>query len=188
MLTFQDCRDIIQAYLDEKNLTSNVELALFDKFQKGEFCFAFVINSAEFVKTGDVEYCLVGGGQTLVNRHTGEIISMSNMGSMDNYEKRGNPYNFLSNVLQITGAYRDGFRQDCFKYFRKMTNKSISETRDLIDTLSSGGIFNFDANGWRGREGVNKRITEFQELGFTVKRLTAFEAYPDEYKEFLDES
>ena len=91
MLSLEACRDILQANIDEQNFSADRKLALLYSVQEGEFCFAFTVNSAKFVETGNFDYFGVGGGPTLVDRRDGKVIEMSNMGTMKNYEKRGDP-------------------------------------------------------------------------------------------------
>jgi len=157
-------------------------MGLFEEVQEGEFCFAFTINSAEFINTGNFEFCYVGSGPTIVDRRDGTIISTGNMGTMSNYEKRGNPYNSLTEVIQISGTYGKGLRPDAFKFFRQITDKSISECRDILDGLRAGESFVFDAGIW-GKQTRLEKIASLRDLGFDVKRLTLFEAFPEKLKE-----
>ena len=157
-------------------------MGLFDKIEEGEFCFAFTINSAEFIKTGNFEFCYVGAGPTIVDRRDGTIIPMGNMGTMSNYEKRGNPYNRLTEIIQITGTYGEGLRPNAFKFFRQITDKSVAECLDILDGLCAGEPFVFDAAIW-GKQKRLEKVEHLRGFGFDVKRLTLFEAYPEREKE-----
>ena len=174
MLSLEECREILQAHVDEGNLNSEQQFALVDWYAEGEFCYAFTIQSRAYVETGDLDQMLVGGGHTLVNRLTGDLVFMANNGGMENYEKRGDPYNGLSNILHVAGPYKKGGRKDAFKHLRKVTGKSIVECRDIIDNMIEGRVLTFQAKYW-GEVAVQNKIVEFQNLGFSVKRLTTFE-------------
>lgn len=178
MLSFEECREILQANLDEQNKIEDHEVGLTGWRDEGEFCYAFGVNSKDFIETGDFDFFLVGGGPTLVDRRSGKIIPMANNGTMENYEKRGCPYNGLSNVLRVSGSYNDGLRESTFRLFRKVTNKSISDCKACIDNAVAGKAFLFDTKV--GREvDIRRFITDFENLGFTVKRLSVFEARVD---------
>jgi plasmid stability protein len=174
LLSLAECRDIIQAHLDAENLKSDVELALFDKHREGEFCFAFTINSAEFIKTGNHNYCLVGAGPTLVDRRDGAVIEMANNGSMENYEKRGDPYNYLTHTLCVTGTCREGLRRETFKFLRDVTGETIEVCRDILNEMVEGEPFVFDAEVCDKRK-LTAQMEKFRGLGFNVRRLPSFE-------------
>ena len=172
----------MQAHIDEQNLTAETKIGLNGWVKAGEFCFSFGWQSRKFIETGDMNFSLVGGGPTLVDRRDGKIIPMANMGSMENYELRGDPYNGLSGVFHVTGSLKEGPRRDAFKFFRELTDKSIVECRDVIDSMMSGEIFIFDASALREPQILN-HVLRFRELGLTVKRLTAFEAAAERRKD-----
>lgn len=175
MLSLEECREILQAYLDEQNKTKDHKVGLTGWHDEGKFCFAFGVNSKKFIETGDSNFCLVGGGPTLIDRRSGKIIPMANNGTMENYEKRGDPYNGLSSVLRITGDHKAGARSETHKYFRLITKRSIAECGDIVDSISNGETYLFDTKGWRDWE-VVPFLDSFQGLGYTVKRLTDIEA------------
>ena len=181
MLTLEECRKLLQDHIDKENVNSSRKSGLTAWFEQGEFCYAFRIEPLKYIETGDTSLMGIGAGPTLIDRRDGRIISMANHGSMENYEKRGNPHNGLSGILQISGRYSDGIREDVFRHFRKVTGKPIKETRDLIDSLITDGSFVFDTNAWREQD-ILEYIRGFKELGLNVKRLTTFEAYPDKSK------
>jgi len=151
-----------------------------DGYEEGEFCFAFHIQNEEYIKTGLVPDA--GGGATLVDRRNGKIIAMGFSGSMENYEKRGDPHDGLSNVLKISGSYEDGQGQACSDYFCEVTGKSISETKSLIDTVLAGEDFIFDTKSLCEKEILDYiRGFErgFETFGFSVHRYTSREGYPN---------
>lgn len=174
MLSFEECWEILQVYLGEQNKTEDYKVGLTGWHDEGEYCFAFGVNSKKFIETGDFNFFSVGEGPTLVDRRSGKIIPMANNGTMENYEKRGSPYNGLSNVLSVSGSYDDGLRESTFLLFRKVTNKSILECKDCIDSLVAGKAFLFDTKVGREAD-IERFISDFENVGFTVRRLSVFE-------------
>lgn len=175
MLSLDECRAIIQAYINELNKSADPRVGLVDWYKEGEFCFAFTTQSESYVKTGNMKRMLAGAGHTLVDRWSGELVFMANNGTMENYEKRGDPYNGLSSLLSISDCHKDGLRQDSIKYLREVTGLSIAKCRDIIEDISHGICFVFDTKMWREQE-ISLLMEGFSKLGYNVRRLTDFEA------------
>lgn len=174
MLSLDDCRKIIRAHVEEKNRSTEIKIALTQQVDKGEFCFAFHWQSEAFVKRSKIFQSIAGVGPTLVDRRDGKIITMDHTGSMENYEKRGDPHNAISSIVTVAGNHGAGLRRESFRSFRDATGKSISECRDILDGILRGEIFLFDTETWRDTDSRHQ-IDRFRELGFDVERLTTFE-------------
>lgn len=168
--------------IEEENKKYEEKVGLVDTYSESKFCYSFIIQSQKYIESGDIMDMLIGGGPVIVDRRSGRVINTSSGvpgNYFENYEKRGDPYNYISTTIRISGKHNENRRTDSIRYIYKLTKTSLAESKAIIDNVLNGGHFDFEA----GQEDfADKYVFEIKQFGFEAVRIPAFDAYPEKYK------